>query len=210
VSDVVIVKDGAGKLRGARFGLLVVLRKTRHEAGRDWWLCLCDCGVEKEIIGKSLRAGLTKSCGCGVVRSARERKTTHGLWRHPLYKTWKNIGDRCRNPRNKHFKDYGGRGIVVLFDGPSDFILWALAAGWVPGLTIDRRDNDGPYSRDNCRIADAATQARNTRANRLVTVAGRSVCFKDACHLLGVNYHTAMSRLKRGQTSEAALGIGTS
>ncbi len=196
-----------GKLTGKRFGRLMVVEKTRQSDGRDWWLCRCDCGREKEIVGKSLRRGLTKSCGCGVVEASTRRMTTHGLSKHPLYRVYKNIKNRCNNSATPRFADYGGRGIKCLFNGARDFIEWALEQGWESGLTIDRRDNDGHYSRDNCRIADNATQNRNSRRNRTVTINGSVVCFKDAATLLGVKYATAMKRLQRGCTSEQALGM---
>lgn len=195
-------------LTGQRFGILSVISVAgRSSEGRVKWLCKCECGVRKEIVGKSLRSGLAKSCGCGVLKATRERSTTHGLSKHPLHGVLKNIRDRCRNPKNQDYHSYGGRGIKCCFSGLPEFVEWALSAGWAPGLTVDRVDNDGNYSVGNCRIATRHTQSRNTRRNRLVQVNGRQLCFKDAAAELGVIYSVAMERLKNGFSTEQALGL---
>lgn len=207
MSQLVIYKNESGKLEGKRFGLLLALHMSKYESGRDWWICQCDCGKQKEIIGKSLRSGKTNSCGCGVVRATINRNKTHGLSKHPLHSVMKNIRDRCTNPKNKDYHSYGGRGIQCEFSGLQEFVDWAICAGWQSGLTVDRIDNDGNYSVGNCRIATRSAQSRNTRRNRRVQVGNEWLCFKDAAAALGVNYLTAMDRLKSGLSTEQALGL---
>lgn len=73
----------------------------------------------------------------------------------------------CLNPNNGNYARYGGRGIAVEFDSFGDFKEWSLANGYADDLTIDRVDNDGNYSRDNCRWATRTTQARNKSSNVL-------------------------------------------
>ena len=78
-------------------------------------------------------------------------KTIHGYRHHPVYTIWRNIKKRCYNKNNKAYKNYGGRGISMCkewFD-PKTFIEWALPL-WKTGLQIDRRDNDGNYTPENC------------------------------------------------------------
>lgn len=80
--------------------------------------------------------------------------------KHPLYAVWQTMRRRCADPRHEKFPNYGGRGIAVCAEwqtSPRPFIAWALLNGWQPGLQIDRRDNDGPYSPDNCRFVTLRT-----------------------------------------------------
>lgn len=93
----------------------------------------------------------------------------HGFSEHPLYASWITMKDRCFNPNNYRYKYYGGRGITVYKEWKHDakaFIEWALAHGWEKGLCIDRRDNDGNYTPENCRFVGRGLNARNTRLLR--------------------------------------------
>ncbi len=106
----------------------------------------------------------------------------HGLWKHPLYKTWGKMKERCYNQKYKSYKNYGGRGITVCEEwkhDPKTFVEWCLAHGWQKGLLIDRRDNEGNYSPDNCRFVDAGLSARNKRLLRSDNTSG----------YVGVSFH---------------------
>jgi hypothetical protein len=84
--------------------------------------------------------------------------------RHPVYAVWNTMRQRAQNPRNKQYKDYGGRGIWLspkwnTFEG-----FWAdMEAGYEPGLTIERIDNDGPYTAENCCWATQSAQNKNKK-----------------------------------------------
>src|SRR6185436_5974652 len=74
--------------------------------------------------------------------------TRHGGRNTRLYTIWCGIKDRCTNPNEKWFHNYGGRGIVVCVEWMTNFVPfreWALANGYRDNLTIERIDNDGPY-----------------------------------------------------------------
>lgn len=126
------------------------------------------------------------------------------LRRHPLYCVWSNMVQRCHNPKASGFKDYGGRGIYVADEWRNSsraFIAWAINAGWQPGLQIDRRDNDGPYSPANCRFVSRLANANNKRNTVRLS---DGTAFQDVARRLGVNADTLHMRVHRGMSPDAA------
>lgn len=102
---------------------------------------------------------------------------THGLSGTRLHRIWKNMKSRCYNPNYHKYPDYGARGITLCDEWRDDaraFMDWARAHGYADDLTIERIDNDGDYSPENCRWATNAEQARNKRNNRLLTAFGET------------------------------------
>lgn len=83
--------------------------------------------------------------------------------KHKLYWVFRSMLNRCNNANNKDYKNYGLRGITVEFIDYKDFIDWALLNGYEEGLEIDRRNNDGNYSKTNCRFVTKSLNNKNRR-----------------------------------------------
>ncbi len=128
-------------------------------------------------------------------------KPKHGMADTRLYRIWDNIRGRTLRPSNTYWENYGGRGIT-LYEPWRQFALfmeWALANGYRDDLFIERIDNDGGYSPENCRWATRHEQDRNKRSNVWVDYQGERICQADLANRLGVHYSTIYYRLKSGK-----------
>lgn len=198
-------------LSGQTFNRLTVLRED-FSKNRTAWLCVCVCGNESVVTGCDLKGGNVKSCGCLKLEETKKVNTKHGLRKHPLYTVWLGIKDRCLNPKNEYYKDYGGRGIKMSdkwVDSPEAFIHWAKPR-WRRGLDIDRIDNDGGYSPDNCRFV---SRRRNCLNRRRLTVLNKSgyegVCWykKSGKWRSQINIHGKVRHLGYSESLEEAVGF---
>lgn len=195
-------------LAGRRFGRLVVEHKTKpNKSGAMRWLCVCDCGNQKEICGKHLRSGKTRSCGCYRAENTSEMFTKHGLSGSRIYTIWIGMKDRCSNPKNVEYAKYGGRGIEVCDEWKhfEPFHSWAVANGYRDDLSIDRIDNDGDYEPSNCRWATCSEQANNTSRSHVLEYNGESRTVREWENVLGVRKNTIRQRIWRGWSVERAL-----
>jgi hypothetical protein len=123
----------------------------------------------------------------------------------PFYWVWSNMKDRCRNPNNIQWKDYGGRGIRVCERWKS-YKNFADDMGPRPtGTLIDRIDNDGDYEPGNCRWSTHKAQCRNTRSNRILEFEGTRLCIADWANVKGWPEHVIDNRLRRGWSVERTL-----
>jgi hypothetical protein len=114
---------------------------------------------------------------------------------YPEYRVWRSMKDRCFRAKSSVFKYYGGRGITVCDRWCHSFYTFLSDMGRAEGRTLDRIDNDGPYSPENCRWATRHEQAQNKRNNRYVDVDGRRVAASEAARLLGIAPWTILRRL---------------
>lgn len=124
----------------------------------------------------------------------------------PEYQTFSALKQRCFNPKNKYFKYYGARGITVEWKTFAEFYRdMGPRPGGKHEYSIERKDNDGPYSKNNCYWANWIDQGNNKRWNRKVEYNGQVMTLPQLVRLCGVNYHTLSDRLERGWTVEQAI-----
>lgn len=195
--------DITGKKVGRWTVLNYVKQNKRHDSV---WLCKCDCGNIKEVVGGSLRSGASKSCGCLVVEVSTKKATKHGLKKHPLYCIWKDMRKRCNNPNHQMYKHYGGRGIFVCerWDDFKNFYDDMLN-GYEKGLTLEREKVDGEYGPSNCVWATTAVQSRNKRNNIFITIDGIKLIAADWADKMGIPRPTVYDRLRNGWDPQAAI-----
>lgn len=187
-------------LESARYGRLT---PGQHLKGQGW-LCRCDCGESKIVTGNHLRSGAVVSCGCFHEQQQRAPKL-HGMRRTRAWAIWSLMVQRCTNPRNPAWPNYGGRGIRVCVEW-MQFASFIRDMGPPPeGLTLERINNERGYEPGNCRWATRTEQARNKRTNRIVELGGVSMPLVVWCELLGLKYWTVHARLRRGATEREAL-----
>jgi len=181
---------------GNRYGRLVVIERRGQTKGRQaLWKCVCDCGIEVITQGASLRNGHTSSCGCLQREETSKARKTHGMRFHPAYKVYLQARARCQNPKNKSFKNYGGRGIEFRFKTFEEF--WGcLGSTWVEGLSIERGNNEGHYEAGNVKWATTYEQLRNQRSNIWIEFNGKSMVLADWSRELGISKPTLSARYK--------------
>jgi hypothetical protein len=192
---------------GQRYERLLVLgRAPKADNPKDTnarWHCKCDCGRLTIAYGGDLARGKVKSCGCFDA----DQKFKHGLSRSNTHLIWRGMFQRCENPRNTSYKNYGARGITVAPEW-RDFAVFIADMGERPSRnhTIERNDNDGPYSKANCRWALMSEQLNNKRTSRILTAFGREQTLGEWAKEYGLNWYTLRGRLDRcGWNLEEAL-----
>lgn len=195
--------------------MLTVIGYTRGKDGRKKAICRCDCGNIKLVKPIQWERGIVKSCGC----LAKSLKLEHSEDLDRLRRIHNGMIQRCHNPNAHAYKYYGGRGISVCEEWRNDraaFISWSLNNGYAEDLTIDRIDNDGNYTPENCRWADRKVQAKNQRRENIIppvskpyktwTIDGVTKLRKEWCKEYGVSYNMVMYRVShKGMNIKEAL-----
>lgn len=193
-------------LMNRTFGRLTVLSMSnKREYGKVVWLCRCSCGKEVLISGFGLTQGVNISCGCFRAEFG-DRMRTHGLTKTPMYSIWQGMKSRCFYPKNKRFNRYGGRGITVCKRWMK-FENFLKDMGPIPflGAQLDRKDNNGIYSKENCRWATLSAQANNRSSNVILTLRGETKTLTEWGRFLKINPKTLMSRKRYGWSTERIL-----
>jgi len=199
---------------GHDFGRLTCIRRVDPpesvvNSRSRYYLCQCSCGNEVVVQLSDLLRGHTKSCGCLCSELSAERvrlrNTTHGMSDTREYHSWAAMVARCTNEKQLDYGHYGGRGIKVCDRWLNSFEDFYTDMGdRPPSTSLDRIDNDGDYTPDNCRWATWREQSRNRRDNRLI----ENKPLVDWCEDNELSYHTVGHRLyrllKNGMSDEDA------
>lgn len=172
--------------------------------------CACDCGTSRMVLSSDLKRGASKSCGCTrhvAVAKAKAANTTHGQTNSPEYGVWVDMRRRCYQKHRPDYHRYGGRGITVCESWRSDFLAFYRDMGPRPAkCTLDRRDNRGPYSPENCHWASKKIQDRNKRTTVLHIFFGEPLTLVDAAERHGILVSTLRSRIvQRGWNPDRAV-----
>lgn len=194
------------------FGKLTVLKRGENRvepSGKTkvYWLCECECGVEKEYEGSSLREGTSKSCGCVKRKLAKNINLSHNMSKSKEYKAWAKMKERCYNPNTERYLIYGGRGITVCDEWKNSFEKFYEDMGDKPSPqhSIDRINVDGNYEKDNCRWATEKEQALNKRNTLYVEYKNENKPLSELCKNYDLNYKSVWKQHEKGFTFEEIL-----
>ena len=199
-------------LTGQKFGRLTVVERLfeRKNYSATFWLCTCECGkTDLRIRADYLKKGITTSCGCYRTENNAAVQTKHGLSRSDEYRIWRGMLDRCYNPNAENYPVYGGSGVAVCDEWKESFETFYRDMGHRPSSvhSIDRKNNELGYSKENCRWATKIEQANNTRKNVFYSLNGVSRTLAAWCRELGINYVSVHSRLRLGMSFEEAIKV---
>jgi hypothetical protein len=196
-------KNNKVPMAGTTWGKWLVIGESarRNTSGSVFWVCRCECGAEHEVLGKQLRSGKNMGCpNCRWTAAERNRQrlqfTTHGMSKSPTYRSWYTMHRRCSEAKFKDFPYYGGRGIQVCERWNSFENFLADMGMRPPGQTLDRKNCDGNYEPGNCRWATHRTQMNNTRRNRYLTYAGKTMSLSEWAREIGIPPPRLSARLR--------------
>lgn len=206
----VCAMSGLVDLTDREFDRLTVLRYL----GGSKWECQCKCGKIKSVHRAKLLGLETRSCGClrkeTTAANAKLRKT-HGHCtggkNSTEYNIWRNMIKRCTNLKDKDYPNYGGRGIKICKRWLNSFADFLTDVGLRPSKahTLDRKNNNGPYSPYNVCWATPIIQDRHKRSNRNITHNGKTMCVAAWADLLNVSCKALYCRLNYGWSVERTL-----
>jgi hypothetical protein len=194
-------------LVGQTFGHLTVLAACGTDGHHSLWEVRCVCGSATVKVGTELRNARFCSHRCPLFASAiSEKRSTHSMSRPPAFAVWSSMLARCRNSRHRAFKNYGGRGVCVCPEWLNFEPFWGdMGGSYAPGLSLDRINNDGGYSKENCRWASRKTQCRNKRNNVAIATPVGRMTVAEASERFGVGVTTILYRIKSGWPADKLL-----
>lgn len=211
---------------GKKYNRLTIIDFKHKQPGktkRIYAVCLCDCGNVKEIQPRCVIDGTIKSCGCYAEEIRQKQRDSEKRTSSPLYRTWNSMKQRCSNPNNPGYINYGERGITVCdewlgYEGFNRFEEWSIRNGYRPnnGLSLDRINVNDGYTPSNCRWVSVWVQSVNKRVpaheqsvkfrGKQYTINGITKNKKQWCEEYGVWQATVDYRMKKmGMSLEEAL-----
>ena len=167
----------------------------------------CECGTEKWADKTALLKGATTSCGCYAKERIGNQARSHGMSKTPIYAIWNMMRQRCQTPTYKLFHDYGGRGIKVCDEWQTFEGFYAdMGDPPFPGASLERKDTNGNYDKDNCIWANRLEQNNNTRKTVLYDYQGERLTLKQIAEKVGMNPNSLSSRIYgQGLSMEEAV-----
>lgn len=191
-------------LTGQTYGRLIIIHEHPkriviggHKVTQ--WVCQCKCGNIVVVPTRYLREGRTQSCGC-MYTSVNNMSDTRP------YRIWYGMKARCKTKTNTRYKYYGGRGISYDRRWEDFNCFWEdMKEGYSDSLTLDRKDNNKGYYKENCRWVTQTTQVRNKRNTRLITYNGVTNTLIEWAEKCGFSYSQLSDRIARGWNIERAL-----
>lgn len=204
---------------GQKLGMLTI--REVHDIGdinTEYYICDCDCGT-KGVMKKFTQLNYkdaSLNCGCVNVQKMKnlhDKTRRHGLSDTRIYCIYQGMMRRCYHPNEEMYYNYGGRGIYVCdewkdqedYKGLKAFVEWAYKNGYDDTLSIDRIDNDGPYSPDNCRWVSMTIQANNKRDSIQLTVGDTTYTYAQWEAASGINQNTIRRRCEKGYDPHTAV-----
>lgn len=200
-------------LTGQRFGRLTVIERAETTNVSTRWKCICDCGNECTVIAQNLKRGHTISCGCYREEVRPLQQFKHGYRHTKIYGVYCGMKDRCYNPNNPRYKDWGGRGITICDEwlkNPQAFCEWAYSNGYKEDAaygecTIDRIDTNGNYEPSNCRWITNEEQQRNKRNSIKMEYNGETHTMREWAEILNIPYNKITMAHRKGKSIKDIL-----
>ncbi len=171
-----------------------------------YWKCRCSCGRICDVRKDHLTTAKIRSCGCLRFDTMKTHGEAIERRKTPEYSAWAGIKSRCEQVGSTAYKRYGGAGIRVC-ERWNTFEQFLADMGRRPTAqhSVDRINNGGNYSPENCRWATQHQQQRNKSTNIFVSHGGRTMCVTDWALEHGMHPSTLLSRLHRGWSIEKSL-----
>lgn len=186
-------------------------RKQGSKGAQRFWRCRCLCGNFTLARTGALKIGHKKSCGCLQRESVIKRNAKWGIpYVHKnstgSYNIWMSMRGRCTNPNHPAWHRYGGRGIKVCRRWMQSYDNFFKDMGFRPRrMSLDRIDNDGPYSKKNCRWATRFQQSVNKSTNHRLTYKGRTQTLTEWANEIGIRMSILSHRIGYGWSAHRAL-----
>jgi len=144
---------------------------------------------------------------CHYITTQKEntlRKAFHSEQERATYQCWLDMKGRCFNKNSQRFYTHGARGISVESLWEKSYDAFLLDMGLKPpGLTLERKDNDASYSKDNCKWATPKEQANNRRTNVVVSFEGKSQTVQQWAEELNLSFASLQKRLRKWPIEKA-------
>ena len=188
---------------GERIGTRTVIELLPdRKNGYLRYIVKCDCGNISTVSGSYFRLKKPKCRNCSLKTSNKKGKNhyayKHGMasrleGKNSVYSSWVSMRQRCRDPNDVQFKDYGARGIKVCNEWEYFKNFYQDMGDRPNGTQLDRIDVNGNYFKENCRWADIITQANNKRNTVYYEIDGKKISQRDLREKLG----WSVSKLRR-------------